>query len=93
MSICMVGIDYEKASVDVRALFAFTKKQAVWGMERLTEEETIFGTLILSTCNRMEVWAHMDGTPEELFTLVCRLKEVKEEDARQYFVFRHISFL
>ncbi len=30
----------------------------------------------------------MDGTPEELFTLVCRLKEVKEEDARQYFVFR-----
>ncbi len=56
MSICMVGIDYEKASVDVRALFAFTKKQAVWGMERLTEEETIFGTLILSTCNRMEVW-------------------------------------
>ena len=57
-------------------------------MERLTEEETIFGTLILSTCNRMEVWAHMDGTPEELFTLVCRLKEVKEEDARQYFVFR-----
>ncbi len=88
MSICMVGIDYEKASVDVRALFAFTKKQAVWGMERLTEEKTIFGTLILSTCNRMEVWAHMDGTPEELFTLVCRLKEVKEEDARQYFVFR-----
>ena len=27
MSICMVGIDYEKASVDVRALFAFTKNR------------------------------------------------------------------
>ena len=26
MSICMVGIDHNKASVDVRALFSFTRR-------------------------------------------------------------------
>ena len=52
MSICMVGIDYEKASVDVRALFAFTKKQAAAGLEELLKGEKLYGALILSTCNR-----------------------------------------
>ena len=88
MSICMVGIDYEKASVDVRALFAFTKKQAAAGLEELLKGEKLYGALILSTCNRMEVWAHMDGTPQELFASLCALKGVQERDARQYFVFR-----
>lgn len=88
MSICMVGVDYEKASVDVRALFAFTKKQAAAGLEELLKDEKIYGALILSTCNRMEIWAHMDGTPQDLFSNLCALKEVQEADARQYFVFR-----
>ena len=88
MSICMVGIDHNRADVDVRALFAFTKKQAAAGLEELLKGEKLYGALILSTCNRMEVWAHMDGTPQELFASLCALKGVQERDARQYFVFR-----
>ena len=33
MSIKMLGIDYNKASVDIRALFSFTKKNAGEAME------------------------------------------------------------
>ena len=35
MSISMVGIDYNKASVDIRAQFSFTKKNAAAAMEKL----------------------------------------------------------
>ena len=57
MSISMIGIDHSRASVDVRARFSFTKKNAVSAMERLKEDRDILGCIILSTCNRMEIWA------------------------------------
>ena len=33
MSICMEGIDHNKANVDIRALFSFTKKKAAAAMQ------------------------------------------------------------
>ena len=76
MSISMVGIDYNKASVDVRAQFSFTKKNAASAMEKLKETPGILGCIILSTCNRMEIWA---STQEEwegsLFDFLCEEKE------------------
>ena len=53
----MIGIDYKKASVDVRAQFSFTKKNTVAALENLKKEPGILGCIILSTCNRMEIWA------------------------------------
>lgn len=89
MSISMVGIDYNKASVDVRAQFSFTKKNAVLAMEKLKEIPGILGCIILSTCNRMEIWA---STQEEwegsLFNFLCEEKEKNPEEFRRYFVER-----
>ena len=48
----MIGIDYKKASVDVRAQFSFTKKNTVAALENLKKEPGILGCIILSTCNR-----------------------------------------
>lgn len=53
----MIGIDYNKANVDIRAMFSFTKKNATAAMERLKKIPGIQGCVILSTCNRMELWA------------------------------------
>lgn len=89
MSISMVGIDYNKASVDVRAQFSFTKKNAVLAMEKLKEIPGILGCIILSTCNRMEIWA---STQEEwegsLFNFLCEEKGKNPEEFRRYFVER-----
>lgn len=89
MSISMVGIDYNKASVDVRAQFSFTKKNAAAAMEKLKETPGILGCVILSTCNRMEIWA---STQEEwegsLFEFLCEEKGKKPEEFRRYFVER-----
>ncbi len=89
MSVHMVGIDYSRASVDVRSEFSFTKKNAVTALEHLKQEAGILGGVLLSTCNRMELWA---STREEyqgsLYEFLCREKEKSPEEFREYFAER-----
>ena len=90
MSISMIGIDYNKANVDIRAMFSFTKKNATAAMERLKKIPGIQGCVILSTCNRMELWASTkadwDGT---LLEELCKIKEVDPTQYGEYFVQRN----
>jgi glutamyl-tRNA reductase len=89
MSICMLGIDHNKASVDVRALFSFTKKNAAAAMEQLKKTEGILGCIILSTCNRMEIWVSTEEDWEgSLIEELCRIKEVDPTQFGRYFVSR-----
>ena len=90
MSISMIGIDHNMAPVDIRAKFAFTKKNAGEAMEKIKNENGIYGCVILSTCNRLEVWASVDDEEEEvcLYDCLCRIKGITEDSYRQYFVER-----
>ena len=89
MSISMIGIDHSKASVDIRAKFSFTKKRAVEAMKKLKEEHGILGCIILSTCNRMEVWVSTQDDKEiSLYEFLCREKEVKKDEYQDYFMKR-----
>ena len=72
MSISMIGIDHSKASVDIRAKFSFTKKRAIEAMKKLKEEHGILGSNILSTCNRMELWAStQEDWQGSLYDFLC----------------------
>ena len=89
MSISMIGIDHSKASVDIRAKFSFTKKRAVETMKKLKEEHGILGCIILSTCNRMEVWVSTQDDKEiSLYEFLCREKEVEKDEYQDYFMKR-----
>ena len=78
MSISMIGIDHSMAPVDIRALFAFTRKNAGEAMEKLKEQRGIDGCIILSTCNRLEVWASVDDEAElSLYKELCKLKNIR----------------
>lgn len=89
MSIRMIGIDYHLADVDIRAVFSFTKKSAAEAMEKLIQKPGIRGSVILSTCNRMEFWASLDKTYEgSLLDELCGLKGVHTEEYGRYFVER-----
>ncbi|MBQ8306115.1 MAG: glutamyl-tRNA reductase [Blautia sp.] len=88
MHISMIGIDHNRAPVDVRALFAFTRKLSGEAMERLKGCPGIDGCVILSTCNRLEIWASSkDGAPD-LLGWLCADKEVEIEKYRDLFVSR-----
>ena len=71
MTISMIGIDHGRAPVDIRALFAFTKKNAGEAMEKLKHTAGIHGCVILSTCNRLEIWASHEEDQE--LSLYCLL--------------------
>lgn len=89
MSISMIGIDYKKASVDVRAQFSFTKKNAAAALENLKKEPGILGCIILSTCNRMEIWASTgEDWKGSLYEFLCKEKEKDPREFEQYFVKR-----
>lgn len=89
MSISMIGIDHSKASVDIRAKFSFTKKRAIEAMKKLKEEHGILGCIILSTCNRMEVWVSMQDDEEiSLYDFLCKEKEVEKDEYQDYFIKR-----
>ena len=93
MSISMIGIDHSKASVDIRAKFSFTKKRAIEAMKKLKEEHGILGCIILSTCNRMEVWVSTQDDEEiSLYDFLCKdeyqdyfMKRENEEAVRHLF--------
>ncbi len=89
MGISMIGIDYNRASVDIRAGFSFTKKNAATAMERLKREQGVLGCIILSTCNRMEIWASaQEEWQGSLYEFLCREKEKVPGEFREYFVQR-----
>ena len=77
MSIFMIGIDHNMAPVDVRAQFAFTRKNTGEALRRLKEEAGICGCIILSTCNRLELWVSTaDEEKPDLYQWLCSLKAV-----------------
>lgn len=89
MAIQMIGIDYNRASLDQRAVFAFTKSKSLQAMQRITAHPAITGCVLLSTCNRMEVWINADiGMTSDLITLLCDLKGVAGEQYAPIFITR-----
>lgn len=89
MGIQMTGIDHTMAEIDVREVFAFTKKNMAEALERLKQIRGIEGCVLLSTCNRTELWV---STGEEfqgaLYEYLCQFRGVSAELYRDYFVFR-----
>ncbi|MFR3322486.1 MAG: hypothetical protein ACLTSZ_16995 [Lachnospiraceae bacterium] len=62
----------------MRTVFSFTKKKMAEALAVLQKVPGIEGCVLISTCNRMELWASTDdGFPEEgLYEQLCKIKEV-----------------
>ncbi|MEG0291154.1 MAG: glutamyl-tRNA reductase [Anaerovoracaceae bacterium] len=90
MQIKMVGIDHNKASLEYRELFSFTTNGAIEGMKTLSEKEEVSGCLILSTCNRTELWVSgEDGANFDVEKFLCEIKGVQKDSYDKYFVSRN----
>lgn len=87
LNIKMVGIDHNKASIEYRELFSFTKAGAAEAMKVLKERYPIEGCVILSTCNRTELWISTESNLSPC-RMLCALKEADPADYRELFVER-----
>ena len=92
MAIQMIGIDHTKAVIDIRTIFSFTKKRSAEALKLIKEEKGIRGCVLISTCNRMELYVSTEeGYEGDLYELLCRVKELPGElwpEYREYFSFR-----
>ena len=57
MSLTLIGTNYKYADLKTREKFAFSKKDILSALGALMEKELIKGGVLLSTCQRMEIYA------------------------------------
>ena len=87
MNLTMSGLDCHRASLALREKLAFSGQRAQQLLRRLREQPGIEGCVLLSTCNRTELY--LSGTPEETpWRLLCREAGIPEDTLEPYFVTR-----
>lgn len=87
MSLLMSGLDCHKAGVALREKLAFSRQQALEILERLSAQPGVAGCVLLSTCNRSEIYlsGDMEASP---WRLLCRAAGAPEELLEPYFTTR-----
>lgn len=89
MNIRMVGIDHSKAAIEYRERFSFTKSAAEAAMRRVTGEFGATGCVVLSTCNRTELWVSYENEPSRTpFEMLCELKGERPGGLEAFFAER-----
>ena len=58
--IVVVGVNYKTAPVEIREKLTFSESELVDAMKQLQQRKSILENVIVSTCNRTEVYAVVD---------------------------------
>lgn len=90
MNIQMIGIDHSLAGVNVREQYSFTSSQAGRAMQQIKKQPGIRGCILLSTCNRMELYVSTNGEEANLVDLITKIRQGPQQTdpCRQYFISR-----
>jgi len=81
LNIIMAGIDYSMAGIDIREKFSFTKSSQTSIYEQLKRDEDILGSVIVSTCNRTEIYLSCANDYEKNpFELLCKIADINYSD-------------
>ena len=88
MSILMAGIDHNNADLDVRSRFSFTKLMMEEAFSWIKKHFRVDGCIILSTCNRMEIWLSTEDERLSPVDVVCGFMQIQREECAPYFVVR-----
>jgi glutamyl-tRNA reductase len=60
MHIVVIGLNYKTAPVEIREKLSFNQAELPLAMKRLKEQKSILENIIVSTCNRTEIYAVVD---------------------------------
>ncbi|HWP90642.1 MAG TPA: glutamyl-tRNA reductase [Thermodesulfobacteriota bacterium] len=88
MQIVVVGLSHKTAPVEIRECFSFHEPAFDVGLEELHKKRSIEECLILSTCNRVEVYAVSEDAEtcaEDIKRFLSEFHDVKEEHFSSYF--------
>ena len=83
-----ISASYKKVPVAIRQYFAFTEEEQCIFINKLIEERVIRGAVILSTCNRSELYFTGDGSSvEEIAKKLALYKKINGSDIKKYCLF------
>lgn len=89
MNLIVIGINHKTAPVNVREKFSFTKKQMEESLAKLKESCLVSGAVILSTCNRTEIYIDLPAEESPDFSgvksFVFDIYNTTEAERERYF--------
>lgn len=91
----VIGLNYKSAPVQVRETVSFTEEEIEEFVKNLKKSESFAGIIVLSTCNRVEIYYHFKNiqSAEGCELLYNRLFEFKKLDSSVRKHFYHYSGL
>ncbi len=86
----VLGINHKAAAQDIRQCFSFTKEEILTFSELLQQKTTISELVILSTCNRTEIYYFADGLSHKkgslsVIELLHEFKQVEGNHAELFY--------
>ena len=89
INICMAGIDFNKARIDIRERFALTTLAQAEMLCEISRINGVSGCVIINTCNRMELWVSFEGAPEKKpFDILCDMFRIGTREYERFFTQR-----
>ncbi|KYN89244.1 glutamyl-tRNA reductase [Vibrio cidicii] len=83
MSLLVIGINHNTASVDLREKVAFGPDKLANALQQLSQHEAVNGSVILSTCNRTEVYCDVrSGARNKVAEWISQFHHVSLEELK-----------
>ncbi|MFL0810147.1 MAG: glutamyl-tRNA reductase [Agarilytica sp.] len=82
MTLIALGINHNTATVEVREKLAFGPSQLEPALREVAGREGVGEIAILSTCNRTEIYCHVDLEPDAVLCWLAQHKDVALGDLR-----------
>jgi glutamyl-tRNA reductase len=84
----LIGTNHKYSPIELREELSFSKKRIKSALNLLKENSRLYAGLILSTCNRVEIYAHAENEQKginEIIDFISFYHEIKKEKFLSYF--------
>ena len=85
MNLFALGVNHETAPVNIRETVSFTADKLLTALAQLKDEKIVAESIILSTCNRTELYfTQKEGNSEGVLTWLYRFFDLPADSLRPY---------
>lgn len=88
MNIQILGLNHKTAPIEIREKLVFSQESLAEALFLLKKYSSVEENLILSTCNRVEIYAVVKDAlsgAEDIQDFICNFHRVRREDIRNHF--------
>lgn len=80
-----ISVSFKKTPLDIRQQFAFSKEEQIAFLSYLINEKIVTGGVIVSTCNRSELYFTGDiGNTDRIESILSQHKKIAAEEIKKY---------